>query len=448
MKLLFLLVLIPFICTDVLGQKSVTITSNVGQIIKDGELYYQGVKISTKEATYYNNFVLAYNEGFATQGISNESLVAKKIDAYIIKLNPITRPVIGPNAQKIKLLPNIVPNNSLKFEGSEYSESIGTHMKAWGYDIVGLDQSAFKNKEKNASIAISVEVANYAIEVKNKSNVLSYTVSILVNWVVYDTEENKVLLKTSTGGYSGSIFGEDKEKETNAAMKDAAMGLIIDQTFIKIISNEPPVVKEDKTFLDTLFINDITATEYSSENKLLKTTVESTVSLKTKNGVYAGFIVDHRGYIISTCPPTQDSNATKIVFSSGLRLPATFIAENKKNGTTIYKVPGTGYTALPICKTITQVDVEIIFIGCDQKTQPNQTLTKNKTKEIITSNNINYIVSDPTSTPLNCGGIIINDKGEVLGIETNQGSSKLKSEKKITAIPILDVLDGLKLKIE
>ena len=399
MKLIYTTVFVISLFITAFGQEY-TITSNIGTLIKNGSDTKQNSTISTKKT---NEFIIAYQSGYVTDGLMADDLAYAQSKSYTISLKPFVRPIIKKESKTIKIIGNSYYNNL----EPEVSDEVNNYLKEMGFNVVGMKKSVFAEKETTADIEILLVMPLIAYD-KNK---FEHRRSILANWTVYDTKEEKVILKISSAGYSPTP--EIKSKGLTISIKDALNKLITDPVFISNVNKENDLQNKKSTPLVNI---PLTIRNYSDFENMLDSSIKSVVTIKSEYGHGSGFFISSNGYILTNRYIIKDSDKNYAILSNGIQLPLTLIADSKERGVAILKVVGDGYVALPISKEIPNTGSEVIAIGTPEDVSLGQTVTRGILSGNRTFEENKYIQTDVSLNAGTSGGPLINKQGEVIGV--------------------------------
>lgn len=145
-------------------------------------------------------------------------------------------------------------------------------------------------------------------------------------------------------------------------------------------------------------------------------------------GVGSGVIVDSNGYILTNSHVVGDGNAKKItvLLENGSKKPGKVLWLDPALDLAVVKIDGTGY---PVAELGDSDDIEVgelaVAIGNPLGLDFQRTVTSgiisglNRTIKVDEHNIIeNLIQTDASINPGNSGGPLLNNKGEVIGINT------------------------------
>lgn len=408
-----------------------------------GTLYYNAnptsqAKFSAKQAA---EFIVAAKPGFVTQGADVTEMIKKGAQVksgleYTFELVPYIKPIKGNTSKKIKFAGIVDKSGKLAGYYTPYGMSPGVDLddEASGnelalnmlecfYNVVGVSSTVFKEKEKTPDLLLAAELTHIARETGGTPG---FTVSVIVNWTVYDVEQEKVVFSVVSGGYSNSLKPNTYKQEIILAIKDAQNGLTTNSEFNKIAFEKEFSTTNSAKTKEKLVLPKVTPNASLSYEKMIDNAIKSAVTIKTEFGHGSGFLISSSGYIITNRHVTAGSEKMEAIFSNGLTLPLTLVAENKTKDVALLKVVGGGYTPLPLNtnEDAAKTGIEVLAIGTPTDIELGQTVTRG----IVSGKRIfeqqTYIQTDVSINSGNSGGALVNKSGEVIGIV----SAKIKGE--------------------
>ena len=149
-------------------------------------------------------------------------------------------------------------------------------------------------------------------------------------------------------------------------------------------------------------------------------------------GVGTGIIVDSNGYILTNSHVVSDGDATKVsvLFSDGSDIDGKVIWYDSQMDLAMVKVDKTGLTAADLGNSddVAVGDISIAIgnpLGLDLQKSVTQGIISGLDRTISTSQSTNMtglIQTDASINSGNSGGPLLNEKGQVIGINTAKAS--------------------------
>jgi serine protease Do len=418
--------------------------SEPGAILKNNIFAPQGLTIRKDKGD--DEYIIAYKKGFITQGEYIKNIL-KEGEKYTFNLSEIPEKL---NLDKENL--NNISFSKLKYntdnyyysiydnDGKRILEKINKDLSDIGFKVNIAEQTLFEEKLDKVDFSIGAEVTSTYVKTLGTSG---FNISTIVKWVVYDMNNEKVVLNINSFGYSNSKKARDFSQEYELALRDAMNHLIYNDEFQNIVSSKV-TRKEEKDVQEALTINFIEKVP-DNEEDILNYTKKATVTIKTNEGHGSGFFISADGYLLTNDHVIKNANTIEIELNSGLIIDAEVIRQDAKNDVALLKVVGKGFKSIPIFSEKVTTGIEVYAIGTPADVNLGQTVTKGiiSGKRVIEENT--YIQTDVSINKGNSGGPLINVKGEVLGIV----SAKLSGygiEGIGFGIPIIKALEALNIK--
>ena len=159
----------------------------------------------------------------------------------------------------------------------------------------------------------------------------------------------------------------------------------------------------------------------ADSNKLIEKASESVVKIETDKGIGSGFFVNQDGYILTNKHVVKGANEVKIIIDDN-KYKASIKDIDEEVDVALIKVENlSNLPTLIIGNSDTVDDTEEIY-AIGSPTGEDNTITKGivskKAAKIEGMGDIPFIKIDAVINPGSSGGPLLNDKGEVIGINT------------------------------
>ena len=268
---------------------------------------------------------------------------------------------------------------------------------------------------------------------------------IEIEWQVYNRVKNKVVFNhTTKGTFTKTDAGADfviKE-----SFRDALINLMLEDTFSAVILKQEATKKLDETVNpNAIFIAKHIKT-YKTRADMISSSTKSCVTVKADDGHGSGFIISTDGYIITNHHVIEGSKEISILFDNGFNIPAEVVYSNADFDLALIKLKGKGFTPLPLGNSEkTVVGSDVFAIGTPKLEEFGQTVTRGILSAKRTFEGRNFLQTDASVHGGNSGGPLLNEAGEVVGINTYKfrGSEGLN-----LSIPIEVAIEKLNIKIK
>jgi len=329
-----------------------------------------------------------------------------------------------------------------------------------GYDDNDEEENLFEEKNvtsNSATADISIGAIIKNMKIGGKSSIYSpdmlydLSVEMEVEWQFYDNASQKLLIKEVTKE-SSFMVKETGElvRGINLAFAENFGAALRNLEVVEAILNVEPGASKDynETVLKQYSISNNDPKTFESYGKMIKSVNPSVVTLKGDKGHGSGFVVSEDGYILTNYHVIKNNKNIKALFQMGFELPVEILNHSEEFDLVLLKVVGSGYNALSLSDSKTEIGDDVIAIGTPNSTDLSNTVTKG----IISGkrdneNGIELIQTDVSVSPGNSGGPLINSDGLVIGI-ISQKLVANGTEGIAFAIPIEFALDKLNIRLK
>lgn len=421
----------------------------------DAEIFVNSAP-GSKVKTTPSDGAVAYKPGYATQGKTGEDIAKEAKSEYTFKLvKKAGKLPTGSVTQKIEFTKLVdrtgrlnTPTVSYGWYGTyqgidlsdpKFGKAIADQLTTNGYKIVGTN-SVFSSKSDVPELALAGEVTWFTKETRGSG----FQVSVIVNWSLYDVNDENVVLEVSTAGYSDSKKGFNDE--LMAALKDATAGLLTEPKFAEIALQKGDSKSASKE--EALGLSTVAKKTYNSYGDMVKNVVNSCLTIKTNFGHGSGFLISDKGYIVTNNHVISGADKITVVFDNGFSFDATLVRKDADRDVALLKISGSGFKALPVnTKGEVETGAEVAAVGTPAKVELGQTVTKGIISGSREIEGKTYIQTDVAVNSGNSGGPLINASGEVIGVVVSKIFGK-NVEGLAFAIPISEVVSKLNIKFE
>lgn len=315
--------------------------------------------------------------------------------------------------------------------------------------------STTSSSDQVADISIGAIIKNLKIAGQNymfnQEAIYDLSVEMDIEWQFYDNASEKLLIKTETRENSFMV------KETGELIR--GMNLAFGENFGAALRN-PEVIEAilgvesgnskayNETVLKKYSISKNTTEKFDSYGKMIKAVNPSVVTLKGSKGHGSGFVISEDGYILTNYHVVKNNNDIKAQFQMGFELPVEILNYSEESDLVLLKVAGSGFKALSLSDSQTELGDDVITIGTPNSTDLSNTVTKG----IISGkrdndNGIELIQTDVSVSPGNSGGPLIDNNGLVIGI-ISQKLIGMGTDGIAFAIPIEFALNKLNISLK
>ena len=144
----------------------------------------------------------------------------------------------------------------------------------------------------------------------------------------------------------------------------------------------------------------------------------SVVRIVTGNGSGTGFVVDSAGYILTNEHVVEGLTRVTVVFHDGGQLAASVVSADADRDMALLKV-GSGRNLAPLrfAARVREGD-DVIALGFPLGLHESMTVTRGIVSAIRTFSGVKHLQTDAAINPGNSGGPLLNDRGEIVGMNT------------------------------
>ncbi len=165
-----------------------------------------------------------------------------------------------------------------------------------------------------------------------------------------------------------------------------------------------------------------------------------------------GFVLSADGYIVTNNHVVAEGDSPVVTFSDGTTEPATIIAGDPSRDLAVLRVDRTDLVPLAVGDSEdVRLGDQLIAVGyaLDLNGEPSVTsgILSAKNRTIVSENGaqlVNLLQTDTAINPGNSGGPLLNERGEVVGINTAIAGQAQNIGFAIAITPVMDVIDALR----
>lgn len=324
-----------------------------------------------------------------------------------------------------------------------------------GLNIAGDPKDLFGRKETVASAEYLIgarikEIRGNLCQVHHwwngrPLNEFSGEMFIDVEWTVFSSLLQRVILKTNTEGY----FKQKKPKKNgiilifHEAFARAAENLTSKTKFIDIALRQGSLEEVESDSKPKIFFTAQKESKVPIQKDFARL-LASVVTIRLGLGHGSGFIISSDGLILTNSHVVGDASRVSVVLNNGLEVEGEVRRRNKKWDVALIKVPLRVPSALPVRTTAVKPLEKVYVIGSPIKEELHSTVTTGIVSAVRRDkrSGLEFIQSDAAISPGNSGGPLLDENGNVIGISmakiVSEGSESLNM-----FIPIKHALDAL-----
>jgi serine protease Do len=337
--------------------------------------------------------------------LKNTAFDLKKED---IKLKSIKHKSFKKSKNKYKEKEFI--NEDIKFDNSIFSESVTEILKENNY--IDTTQTIFKSKINTLYISSKItklDIENvWSISAKRYQNF--FVSKMEIEWEIFDLYGQSKYKKSfkATSGEFAAIGNEFLKNCIQDAISESFYKFMDSKDVRALIKKE----NEEKIKYDIL---NLQRGELISN---IEDAMNSTVTIKVKDGHGSGCVVSKDGYIVTNFHVVANSDKLTVVDREGIEHVAKLIRKNENLDLALIKVENVNFKCsyiIPNSKNYSIGD-DIFVIGTPTSVELGQTLSKGIISGNRTFDQNNFIQTDASVNGGNSGGALTKKSGELIGI--------------------------------
>ena len=144
----------------------------------------------------------------------------------------------------------------------------------------------------------------------------------------------------------------------------------------------------------------------------------SVVRIVGSDGAGTGFVVDADGHIFTNYHVVEGQGRLTAVLHDGARLSAEIVAKDPARDIALLKVKtNRALTPLAFARSVREGE-DVIALGYPLDLGRSMTITRGIVSAIRTISGVGFVQTDAAINPGNSGGPLLNDRGEVVGMNT------------------------------
>lgn len=240
-----------------------------------------------------------------------------------------------------------------------------------------------------------------------------------IEWQLFNRVKNKVVFKYTNRGVYTKINGESGVV-IRESFREALIELLNNDSFANVVMNQDKnVLLDNSKNPNGISVDRLPENKFKSQAEMINTVVKSTVTIKSEDKFGSGFVITSNGYIITNQHVISAAKEIVVVFENGMSLPAEIVYENEAYDVALIKIVGSGYKPLRLGNSDGLIIGSDVFaVGTPKRLDLGQTVTKGIVSAKRKFDERDFIQTDASIHSGNSGGPLLNEKGEVVGINS------------------------------
>ncbi|NRD21366.1 trypsin-like peptidase domain-containing protein [Winogradskyella eckloniae] len=334
-------------------------------------------------------------------------------------------------------------SESVNFDNSIFTDALNEILV--NYKYTDTTNTIFKSKTNSAYLSATVKKLDlqhvYQFAARHYMSFLKSELEIEWDFQdIYGQSLYKRKYKTTSGEFS---YDHNGQETIILSVKDA-----ISSSFLKFIADSK-VKALLKKGQGTEKKQDVLELQKGDLVSSLSEAIESSVTVKVKEGHGSGLKISQNGYIITNFHVVAKSKEDiTVIFKDGTEMTAELVRQNEQLDLALLKVNSTfnKHFNIPSTKNYSVGD-DIFAVGTPKTIELGQTLSKGIISGERTNTEVQLIQTDASVNGGNSGGPLINKDGQLLGV-VNSKLSGFGIEGLGFAIPAELILDGLSIQVK
>lgn len=304
-------------------------------------------------------------------------------------------------------------SDGIKFDNSVFTDALNEILV--NYKYTDTTNSIFKTNQNSSFISATIKKINV-------SNVYDYSCKEYINFSESQTEIEwefldiygqtlyKKIINSTSGQFATAFYKEASVKES---IYDAITSSFLNFINEKKVRELLTITNEKAVKLPVLNI------PTGKTNTTLQDALNSTVTIKTKNGHGSGFVVSNNGYIVTNfhVVANEKENNIKVIDNFSNEYDVKIIRKNENFDLALLKIEKQFDKHFKLIDNKNyDVGQDIFVIGTPKTIELGQTITKGIISGERSKNNISYIQIDASVNGGNSGGPLVNKDGVLLGV--------------------------------
>ncbi len=154
-----------------------------------------------------------------------------------------------------------------------------------------------------------------------------------------------------------------------------------------------------------------------SVEEIVKDSLPAVVQIRSRAGLGSGFLITSTGLVITNRHVVEGSTEVSVTTSRGETTETSDIFVDRRRDLAVLRIPGGPYPFLPIARPDSMsVGQEVIAIGSPLGLQ--NTVTRGVLSAFRKTDSEVYLQTDASINPGNSGGPLLDQRGEVIGVNT------------------------------
>jgi serine protease Do len=244
----------------------------------------------------------------------------------------------------------------------------------------------------------------------------NYNESVVrVDWQLYDALNQKVVFEACTEGFAS--MSPRTKPATFEAFNNALRNLLSITEFVAFLESGDKMFERDESARQKLTVQIPSEDLTLSLPDQIEEAFKSVVLLRVGSGHGSGVVISSDGFVLTAAHVVKGLTKVEVSFLNGLALSAEVIAIDNFQDVAVLRLPGKGYTCLPLALSATAATgTDVYAIGAPLSQDYAFSVTRGIVSGYRQRDGATYLQTDASLNPGNSGGPLLNERGHVVAI--------------------------------
>jgi serine protease Do len=302
-------------------------------------------------------------------------------------------------------------------------------LKELHYNVIAASNNLFEDKMSPPELVVGAVISNATRDLYSKKDILHKisgheSVSLTIEWQVFDTIQQQVVYKKTTTGHADmdvyNLYSTDSELLSRAFL-DSFGCILDDNNFVSLVSQgEAPSSQKNSKANDTSMLDSTYITKYkhTSKTRPLSEICKSVVTVQVGSAHGSGFVVFENGLILTSRHVVSGADTVHIITYDGRILDATVVKRNNERDVAVLLAKEVHLPALAVNTEKLSIGAEVFAIGSPKDIKLSGTVTNGIISSYRELKKVEWIQSNAVINQGSSGGPLVDSKGSVVGIST------------------------------
>lgn len=298
--------------------------------------------------------------------------------------------------------------------------------------------------EKQLNLKMSVDKFTY--DLKHKSERYDGSGQMETTWKLLDPSQEMKVVMEKSATVTAQFNGNQIRYLFSDLLRKSVDEYIVTNKVADFISSKE-LTSAELLKGEEIQIRNRVAPKFEKTKDLINYCIKAVVTIKTDKGFGSGAVISSDGFIVTNEHVVENNKEVTVKFNNGFSLKGTVVKKNASADLALVKVDASDLTPLSLLNSEAEIGEDVFAIGTPADISLEQTVSKGIVSGKRVIEGLKFLQTDVSINPGNSGGPLINQSGEIVGINAMkiiaQGFEGLGF-----AIPSADVIKMLNLVIK